>query len=69
MRVSTRDRRWRRQAVQYARARTPFVLTDFNAERVGRLYFALRERFGLKAKVDFELHQAYFDPKPGVAKF
>jgi hypothetical protein len=59
-----RDYRWQRRAVQLARARTPFVLTNFDATRAGGLYFALRKRFSMRTSVDFELDHAYFDPKP-----
>lgn len=64
VRLSIRDDSWQRRAIQLARARTPFVLTNFDATRAGRLYFTLRERFSMKASVNFELDHAYFDPKP-----
>ena len=66
VKLSIRDDRWRRQAIRLARSKTPFVLTNFDAAQAGRLYFNLRERFALKASVDFELERAYFDPKPSA---
>ena len=60
--LNAREPRWQRQAVQLARSRTPFVVTNFNAARDGNFYFAIRSKYHLSARIDYEMAQADFQP-------
>jgi hypothetical protein len=62
--LNAREPRWQRQAVRLARARTPFVLINFNAARDGNFYFAIRSKYHLRAEIDYEAAHADFQPAP-----
>jgi len=65
--LNAREQHWQRQAVQLARARVPFAVTNFNAARDGNFYFAIRSKYQLDAQIDYEAARADFHPLIGAA--
>jgi hypothetical protein len=60
--LNAREPQWRHRAVQLARSHTPFAVTNFNAARDGNFYFAIRSKYQLTARIDYETARADFLP-------